>query len=203
MPLDRAVRMKSARPTSSMVVRVSLVTTTVDTDASTIAGRTRYWNCDGAGKIPRYHLFGPKPCTGRRAHAGQWCCNAYTPVTGVMRYASTKTGVALTMAVARVVRVSANEYLRTAARTPTPIPIVASIIIAQKARRKLVGAFSFITEVTLLPSRYDVPKSNVATPLRYLAYCTITGLSRPYFSRTFCRTCSSTVLLPPPAIRFA
>src|SRR4030095_4071775 len=102
-----------------------------------------------------------------------------------MRYASTKTGIALTMAVAKVVRVSANEYFRTAARTPTPIPIDASMSIAQHATRKLVGARVFITDVTSSPSRYDVPKSNVATPLRYLPYWTITGLSKPYFSRTF------------------
>ena len=68
------------------------------------------------------------------------------------------------------------------------MPTVASIAIAQKARRRLVGARVFITVETLRPSRYDVPKSNVATPFMYLPYCTMTGSSKPYFSRTFCST---------------
>ena len=116
-PLARAVRMKSAWPTSSMVVRVSRVTMTVDTDASTMAGSTRYWNCSARGDDAEVPLVGPdalhrepgprRPVVLVRVHAGDLLDEDTRARKRVWRS---------TIAAASVVTVSANEYLRTAAR---------------------------------------------------------------------------------------
>ena len=61
------------RVDSSIVVRVRRATTTVDTDASTIAGCTRYWNWSSVGMTPEVPLVGPEALHREAAHSGQSC----------------------------------------------------------------------------------------------------------------------------------
>jgi len=56
--------------------------------------------------------------------------------------------MALNIAANNVVTVSATEYLRTAASTPAPTPMTVSMAMAQKARRRLAGAFSLMMVLT-------------------------------------------------------